>query len=95
MVSFETTPTYLPIVDVAGTHMVQYRVRAFPAGDGFTLEEAFQLDGYMWHTLSMRTRSRQDVADAFEVAHHVLHGMPPQGLDPRQGPTRLHPGPGR
>jgi hypothetical protein len=33
--------------------------------------------------------------DEYERAHHEHHGMDPRGLDPREGPTRLHPGPGR
>lgn len=86
---------YLPLQDVAGTHQVQYELSAYGAGDGFTVEEKFIIDGGSIKTISLKTRTREEVADLFEVAHHVLHGRPPQGLDPREGPTRLHPGPGR
>ena len=85
----------IELADVAGTHLVQYELAAYAAGDGFTLEEKLILDGGFGKTISLKTRTREDVADLFEVAHHALHGRPPQGLDPPEGPTRLHPGPGR
>jgi len=100
VIHIEASPQFLPVggagpmAHVAGTHTLEYRLRAYPAGDGFTLEESLLID-HQWHSISLVTRTAEQLADLFERAHHAHHGRPPQGLDPREGPTRLHPGPGR
>jgi hypothetical protein len=80
---------------VHGTHNVQSQIEfgAQPDG-GFVATRYLIIDGQR-HPVESRHVSREQLLDEYERAHHEHHGMDPRGLDPREGPTRLHPGPGR
>lgn len=84
----------LPLFDM-GTHQARLIVKGYGVGDGYAVEQVLELDGHMRKTIDLKTLTRDQLLDVYEFAHHQLHGRDPRGLDPREGPTRLHPGPGR
>jgi hypothetical protein len=64
------------------------------ASGGIELTVSMEVDGIRKPLLS-KIWSVDDLADAYEAAHHQVHGTDPRGLDPREGPTRLSVGPRR
>jgi hypothetical protein len=80
---------------VHGTHHVEVQIEYVHQNDGgFVATRYLLIDGQR-HPVGSEHVSREKLLDEYERAHHEHHGMDPRGLDPREGPTRLHPGPGR
>lgn len=66
-------------------------IAGYLSGQGELLEVklSYQIDGEVTSPFHHRVFTVQELADAWELAHHEHHGFDPRGLDPREGPTRL------
>lgn len=58
-------------------------------GESLEAQLCLVIDGEQMPAFFHRIWTANDLADAWEVAHHQHHGYDPRGLDPREGPTRL------
>ena len=61
--------------------------------NGLEVKLQLRMDGgYQGDAFFRRIWLPDELADIYEREHHKLHGADPRGLDPRDGPTRIHPG---
>lgn len=57
---------------------------------GVEVSITLEVDGVM-KPLFTHIYTGDELADAYEIAHHQVHGYDARGLDPREGATRLKP----
>jgi hypothetical protein len=73
-----------------GHQMTQLILRAQPNTlQGLDLSIQWDFAGQARMPWWQKVWTPDDLADAYEVIHHQLHGYDARGLDPREGPTRL------
>lgn len=80
------------VMTPGNVHRILCHVESRPhfASGGIELTVTMEVDGVRKPMLA-RLFTVDDLADAYEEAHHIVHGYDARGLDPREGTTRLKP----